>query len=145
AIGLPSGMAAPSKQSPPKLQNLQWLWSFIIWYCRTVAWFVTMPWRVLTWMSPTFLRLAEKRVEQTVWWWTSPVVQLTADVIYNTIALLDGMMSYVRRAVLTTHSSNMHHFWVAYEAYLRLIQHKAHLVEQHGFQGLWMGLHARTV
>lgn len=48
-------------------------------------------------------------------------------------------------SVRGTHKSNMHHFWVAYEAYLRLIQYKAALIEKHGFDGLWMTVQSNTM
>ncbi|EFJ50622.1 hypothetical protein VOLCADRAFT_88632 [Volvox carteri f. nagariensis] len=129
----------------PKLRNLQWLWSVIVWYWSTVAWVVTLPWRVITWLSPGALRPAEQWLEQTVEWWTGPPRRLAANLLYGVIAWCDGQISYLRRTVLITHKTNLHHFWVAYEAYLRLIQHKAHLIEQHGFDGLWMALNIKTV
>ncbi|GLC39334.1 hypothetical protein PLESTB_000896100 [Pleodorina starrii] len=129
----------------PRLRSLQWLWSAVVWYWSTVAWVVTLPWKIFTWLTPGFLKPAEEWVESTLEWWTGPPIRLAADVLYGIISWFDGLLSYGRRSVSTTHKSNMHHFWVAYEAYLRLIQHKAHLIEKHGFDGLWMALHTKTV
>ncbi|GFH28752.1 uncharacterized protein HaLaN_27294 [Haematococcus lacustris] len=40
------------------------------------------------------------------------------------------------QAAVTTHRGNTQHFKVALEAYLRLIQHKAEVIEKHGLRGI---------
>ena len=42
-------------------------------------------------------------------------------------------------------AGNMRHFWIAYEAYLRIVQHKADLIARHGFDGIWMAFNTKSV
>ncbi|KXZ49868.1 hypothetical protein GPECTOR_19g319 [Gonium pectorale] len=143
--GTGAGAGVKGGVQRPPLRSLQWLWSSIVWYWSTLTWFVTLPWRVLSFLTPGFLQPYMRWTEETANWWTSPVTRLASDATYGTIAFFDHQLSWLRGTVASTHSSNVHHFWVAYEAYLRLIQHKAHLIETHGFDGLRLAFVSRTV
>ncbi|KAG2492117.1 hypothetical protein HYH03_009608 [Edaphochlamys debaryana] len=129
----------------PRLVYLQWLWGAIAWFWGSLGWALTLPWRITTWLTPSFLRPAVDWVEDTALWWLGPPIRLAANLTHGTIAAVDRLLSGGRTTVSSTHTGNTHHFWVALEAYLRLIQHKAHLVEKHGFDGLWMALTTKTV
>ncbi|PNH04948.1 hypothetical protein TSOC_008840 [Tetrabaena socialis] len=144
-VGYGRPLRAGASGARPRLHYLHWLWSAFVAYWSSVAWVVTLPWRALSWLTPGFLQPALHWVEGTAAWWTGPPARLAADAVYGSLAFVDRLLYGGSSTVSRVHSANMHHWWVSYEAYLRLVQHKAHLVEKHGFDGLWMALNSRTV
>eukprot|EP00198_Chlamydomonas_reinhardtii_P011207 XP_001700544.1 predicted protein [Chlamydomonas reinhardtii] len=122
----------------PRLHTgaLQWVWSAVVWYFWTAVWLLSMPWRVTRWLAPHFLQPPLQWAEDTALWLAAPPTRLAGDAVHGALALADRAIAGGSRAVSSLHTSNVHHWLTAYEAYLWLLMHRAHEMERHGWEGL---------
>jgi len=99
--------------------------------------YVLLPYRLAYFLLPSFLKPSLKSAGTQAWEGVAlPLTTTMQQASFWVLSQLDALADDVWRRASNTHKANMNHFRVAFEGYLRLIERKAAIVEQHGLAGI---------
>jgi len=133
----------PFKSSYSALHTgfLQFVWAVSFYIGSAYIFAFEFPWRVALFLSPHgFIKNTVFNISYTIYEWTLPLRNLTEGLVYGLLDFIDHMVNRGVRSAVHTHRSNVQHFKVAMEAYTRLIQEKAEIIERNGLRGIPMAM-----
>lgn len=141
----PSGQHGPAKSYLRLRKDLvQKLWEYTVLIGAVYLWFFQLPFAIALKLSPHFARDYVYQAAYLVYEWTLPAVHLTQETTYSIYSFLDTLWDRGLRSAMHSHTNNVQHFKIALEAYLRLIQHKAEVIERHGLRGVPLAFSAKA-
>ncbi|KAL6765541.1 hypothetical protein V8C86DRAFT_2454077 [Haematococcus lacustris] len=126
----------PAAATPIRNPILSTAYGALIAYAQFWIWAFSIPYNITKAISPDFVKSYVLDAGQLVWEWTLPALTLIENTVYAIFHFVDVAMSQGVKTAVDTHRGNTQHFKVAIEAYLRLIQHKAEVIEKHGLRGI---------
>ncbi|KAF5829841.1 hypothetical protein DUNSADRAFT_15426 [Dunaliella salina] len=142
-VGLGQGRTVGAEQL--QTSPAQWLWLLLNGMALLCLYaYVLLPYRLAYFLSPSFFRPSLKSASVQTWEGVAlPLTTAMQQASFWVLSQLDAQVDDVWRRTSNTHKANMNHFRVAFEGYLRLIERKAAIVEQHGLAGIPKALFER--